>query len=442
MPPRPHHPRPRARAAAALSVAALLLAACSDPGAGTTSTGSVAWPESTADLTGRTITIWAAQNSTDIPSRVVTDFEAATGATVDVVTVPDPYEQGVQTKVASGDVPDLAFWQPTASQLTALNATSTLVPIDDAPFLDRYTDDLRDVTGTLDGTRYAALVTAPSVIGVWYNKKVFAEYGITELPSGFDELVATARTIAAAGGTPFSEMGKDRWATQWWVQVQVAEAAQGGLWDRVNAHEETFADETLLTAISTYQDLVDEGLFNDDLLSTTFEDQGADVLAGDAAMALQVNTFFNQLQAKADTAELDETIGFFPVSETGTVATVIPDQSNAVVMFRSTDERESAAKQFLRFWMEDDYAAFVEDRATVSVQTDVATPDGVPQALLDNAASISDSVGSMQVLAVVNPDLYLNLATMLAGQATPLEAAGTTQAQFEQLAQAVGVDGF
>ena len=48
----------------------------------------------------------------------------------------------------------------------------------------------------------------------------------------------------------------------------------------------------------------------------------------------------------------------------------------------------------------------------------------------------------MQVLAVVNPDLYLNLANMLAGQATPQSVAQTTQAQFAQLAQAIGAPGF
>jgi raffinose/stachyose/melibiose transport system substrate-binding protein len=42
----------------------------------------------------------------------------------------------------------------------------------------------------------------------------------------------------------------------------------------------------------------------------------------------------------------------------------------------------------------------------------------------------------MQALAVANPDLYINLADMLAGQMTPEEVAKATQDQFEQLAEA------
>ena len=70
------------------------------------------------------------------------------------------------------------------------------------------------------------------------------------------------------------------------------------------------------------------------------------------------------------------------------------------------------------------------------------TPDGVPQALLDVSASLSDSVGSMQALAIVNPDLYLNLGDMIQGTKTPTEVAEATQAQFAELAKAIGAAGF
>jgi len=66
----------------------------------------------------------------------------------------------------------------------------------------------------------------------------------------------------------------------------------------------------------------------------------------------------------------------------------------------------------------------------------------VPQALLDVSGSLGDSVGSMQALAIVNPDLYLNLGDMIQGTQTPQEVAETSQAQFEELASAIGAAGF
>jgi len=425
--------------------------ACSDPGTGTApgaggdgSASAATWNEPTADLSGTDLTIWAAQNSNTIPENVVADFEAATGADVEITTIPDPYEQSIQTRVAAGDKPDLAFWQPTASQLTALNARENLQPLDDAPFLDAYEPELRDVTGILDDTRYAALISTPAVMGVWYNKEVLAQYGITETPKSWEEMLTAARTIKAGGGTPFYEMGGDRWATQWWVQVQLADAAKQGLWDRVNSGQEQFTSPEILDTISGYQALVDEGLFNSDITSATFEDQGDAILSGEAAMAVQVNTFFGQLQAKADTDELNQKIGFFPISPSGNVGTFIPDQANALVAFKTGDaDREAAARQLLSFWLSsEEYSKFVADKNTVSILEGVETPATVPTALTENAAAIGDAAGSMQVEAIVNPDLYINLANMLAGEATPEQVGEATQAQFAELAQAIGAPGF
>ena len=428
---------------AAAAVLTLGLAACSAPAAEAPADSAVSWPEATAKLAGVALTIWAAQNSNTVPRRVVADFQRATGAKVQVVTVPDPYEQGVQTKVATGDRPDLAFWQPTASMLTALNARANLQPLTGAPWLTRLAPDLRDITGIQDGTRYAALVTSPAVEGVYYNKEVFAAHGITSPPKTFDEMVAVARALKARGVTPFHEMGGDRWATQWWVQVQLADAAEDGFWERVNTGKETFSSPVVLDAIKRYQALIKEGLFNDDIRTATFADQGTALLSGKAAMVVQVNSFFGQLQAKADTAALDRRIGFFPIAPSGNVGTFIPDQSNALVAFRTGDPaREAAARQLLTYWMGPGYASFIADRNTVSLQPSVPDPPGVPRALRDVHAALPASVGSMQALAVANPDLYLNLADMIGGTMTPEQVARATQDQFAQLARAAGVPGF
>jgi raffinose/stachyose/melibiose transport system substrate-binding protein len=419
------------------------LAACSDPSAEAPATTNVSWADPTAKLDGVELTIWAAQNSNTVPKQVVSAFEQQTGAKVKVVTIPDPYEQSVQTKVATGDKPDLAFWQPTASMLTAINAKANLQPLTDAPWLPKLKPDVRDLTGILDETRYAALITSPAVEGVYYNKEVFAANGITAPPKDFADMVAVAKTLKAKGVTPFYEMGGDRWATQWWVQVQLADAAKSGLWDQINTRKQTFSSPVVLDAIKQYKSLIDAGLFNANIKTATFDDQGTALLGGKAAMAIQVDSFFSQLQSKSDTATLNKKIGFFPISPSGHVGTYIPDQSNALVAFKTGDDkREAAARQLLSFWMGPGYQDFIADRNTVSLQADVTSPAGVPQALLDVHAALATSVGSMQALAAANPDLYINLANMISGTMSPEKVATTTQDQFDQLAKAAGVSGF
>jgi len=299
------------------------------------------------------------------------------------------------------------------------------------------------MTGILKDTRYAALITSPAVEGVYYNKEVFAANGITTLPTDWKSFIEDARALKAAGQTPFFEMGGDRWATQWWVQVQLADAAKKGLWDDVNTGKEKFTDPTILGAIKTYKSLIDEGLFNKDIATANFADQGAALLSGKAAMVVQVNSFFSELQATTDTATLNKKIGFFPISPSSNTGTFIPDQSNALVAFKTGDaKREAAARQLLSFWMGQGYPAFIKDLNTISLEASVPSPTTVPQALLDVNASLANSVGSMQALAVANPDLYIYLADMIQGTTTPEQVAQQTQDQFAQLAKAQGVTGF
>src|SRR6266516_3747438 len=179
--------------AAVVAVASVVLAACSNPGSGNDNKSPAAWPAETAKLDGVNLTIWAAQNSNKTAQKVISDFEAATGAKIKVVTIPDTYEQDLQTKVASGDKPDLAFWQPTASELTSLNASNNLQPLDGAPWVSKFKPALQNITGELNGKRYAALVSSPAVEGVYYNKQVFAKYGISSTPRNFDGMIADAR---------------------------------------------------------------------------------------------------------------------------------------------------------------------------------------------------------------------------------------------------------
>ncbi|SPT54440.1 carbohydrate ABC transporter substrate-binding protein, CPR_0540 family [Actinomyces bovis] len=424
--------------------AALGLAACSDPGAKGSKDQSApaSWPKATDKLEGVKLTVWAAQSSNKIPAKVAQAFEAATGAKVEIVTIPDPYEQGVQTKVATGDLPDLAMWQPTASQLTAIGAKERLQVLDGAPWEAKTVKSVLNAGGKLDDHRYAAFISAPSVMGVWYNKEVFAANG-AKIPTSFTELLTLARDLKAKGITPLHEMGGEWWASQWTVQAYLADAAKTGLWDKVNQNQDQFTGKDIQGAIDQYKAMIDEGLYNQDIKTATFDEQAKAVLEGKAAMALQVNSLLANMAAQTDSTTLDQKIGFFPVSATSATATSIPEQTNAVVAFKTGDaKREAAARQFLVFWLSDGYADFVKDQNLVSIIEGVQTPASVPTAIKEAYKALDGAIGSMQSLAIANPDLAKNLGDMIAGTKTAAQVGEETQSQFAQLAKAIGAKGF
>ncbi|WP_216404850.1 ABC transporter substrate-binding protein [Arcanobacterium phocae] len=435
-------------------VAALSLAGCANNPTATSSdvadtTATDYWPAATNKLDGTELTIWAAQTSNKIPAKVAEEFEKATGAKVKIETIPDNYESNVQTKVTTGDTPDLLLWQPTSSALAGFVAQDKLQVLDNAPFLSNYNKGISEAGGEIDGKRYAVLISSPDVEGIYYNKEVFEKAGITEMPQNWKEFIADAEKIRDANipgvESPLFEMAGDQWGTQWAVNVQLADAAKDGLWDRINENKDSFEGPDILGAIKEYQRMFDDGLYNKDAGSAKFDEQTSALWEGKTAMTIQANGAFGAIQALAgnDKQALDQKIGFFPISKQSTMGTSIPQQTGGVVAFKTGDDkREAAARQFLNFWMSDGYEAFVKDQNIVSVLSTVETPDSVPQALIDSAKSLENAQGSMQSLAVANPDLYLNLANMVNGTVTAEEAAKATQDQFAQLAKAQGVKGF
>lgn len=440
---------------AVVATASLMLGACSNPaatdapkaGEKSGETSADYWPATTTKLDGVELTFWAAQTSNKIPLKVIEEFEKATGAKIKVETIPDNYESNVQTKITTGETPDLLFWQPVPSTLAGFVAQDKLQSLEGAPWVENYAPGIAEAGGVLNGKRYAALISSPDVEGIYYNKEVFEKAGIKELPKNWKELIEVAEKIkeAKVTGSPFFEMAGDQWGTQWAINVQLAEAAKNGLWDRINKNEDSFTGPDILGAIKEYKSMFDKGLYNADAGSATFADQTSALWEGKTAMIIQANGAFGPIAALADNdkASLDAKIGFFPISKEGNIGTSIPQQTGGVVAFKTGDaKKEAAARQFLAFWMSDGYETFVKDQNIVSVLKTVKSPDTVPQALLDSADSLGNSVGSMQSQAIANPDLYLNMANMVNGSVTPEEAAQATQDQFAQLAKALGAPEF
>lgn len=429
-------------------VITLAAAGCSDPssaggdaGAGATAAAS-SWASPTARLDGVNLTMFTAQSTASVPNDVIAAFEKATGAKITNVTVPDQYETNVQTRLAAGDKPDLMLWQATRSGLANIRAATELQSLNGAPWLPLLNKASQDI-GAVDGVHYAAPIKAPSIIGVYYNKKAFAKAGITKAPVGYAGLVEAAKALKAAGvKAPVYEASADRWPTQWCVQTQMADLAEGGFWDRANTNKDKFTNPEVVERITDCRRLYRQ-YGNTDIKTATFVDQAAALWSGDAGMVIQVNALVDQVSAGHSLQDINDTLGFFPISPTGSTGTAITEQTNTVVAFKSDSKREAATRQFLSFWLTDHYPDFIEKQRYVSLQPKVPSPATVADISKANVAdAVPQVVGSMQNEAIVNPDLYLNLVDMYAGQKTPQQVAEVTQAQFAQIAKAQGAAGF
>ena len=423
---------------------ALTTVACSDStsgGSGAAPTGSV---NPSASLKGVHLTMWVAQNSVGEPKQAIDAFEKTTGAVISTEVIPDPYESNVPTKLASGVKPDLMFWQPTGSTLPFIQPQTNLLALDNEPWVSKLGTTEQSL-GQVDGHRYAAIVTSPAVLGVYYNKADFAKAGITTMPTNYAGLLADAARIKAKapGVAPFFEVGGDKWPLQWQVQLQMTDLPQS-FWDNLNKNKDKWTNPAIVDAITTYKKKVlDAGLAQPDYKTATFVDQGKAILDGTAAMAVNVTSLQAEIQATSTTAEMNSRLGWFPVANSSATAEYSPDQTNGVVAFKSGNSaKENAARQFMAYWLGPDYADYIAANKVVSVEPSVPSPAGLPQTAIDQAKALDGASGVFQVKAATAPDMHLALADMIYGKKSPLQVAQAAEDQFTQVLKARAVPGF
>jgi raffinose/stachyose/melibiose transport system substrate-binding protein len=426
----------------------LAATACSDPTAGTS--GADTDPrqsavDPTARLDGVKLTMWTAQNTVTAPKQVIDAFEKATGAEVETQAVPDPYESNVPTKLASGDRPDLMFWQPSISTLPFVQPRQNLLTLDGEEWVSKLGDTEKSL-GVIDGKRYAAIVTSPAMLGVYYNKDVFERAGIAEkdFPKSYDELLALGhKVVDDTDAAAFYEAGGDKWPLQWQMQVQLTDLDKQW-WADLNENKEKWTDPVVVGAIKKYKEkLLDAGLAQKNYRTGTFTGQADALWKGEAGMVLNVTSIQSQLQAKYSTARIDKRIGWFPIANSAATGLYSPDQTNGVVALRTGDEkRQNAARQFLAFWLGPDYPDYIKAMKIPSVQPSVPTPDGLPQASKAQVAALPTAIGVFQAKAIVAPDTHLYLADMLFDKKSPQQVAQAIQDQFAQVAKAQGAPGF
>jgi multiple sugar transport system substrate-binding protein len=186
------------RCRSAVIAAALLGAALAGCGGG--SSGS--------DQAGTTLTYWASnqgaslQYDKQVLQPELDKFQQQTGIKVNVEVVgwPDLLNR-ILGATASGQGPDVLNIGNTWS--ASLQATGALLPFDDAALTavggkDRFLAGSMSATGAADKPP-AAVPLYSLAYGLYYNKKMFADAGITAPPATWEELAADGKKLTGNG---------------------------------------------------------------------------------------------------------------------------------------------------------------------------------------------------------------------------------------------------
>lgn len=199
---------------ALIATGALVLTACSSGssgGGGTTAAGGSSGQFSFLGLSDNTT---PAKTLTALSSGVCKDANSTAALKVD--SVPQAQlDQKVQLLAGQNALPSLSVAAGTPSLVKQFIDAGKLVDIsselDKAGVSDAILPAAQSVIKSLYGQKDVyGLPNELNIEGIWYNKKVFSDNGIS-VPGTWDELVAATQKLKSAGVQPFTADGKDGW---------------------------------------------------------------------------------------------------------------------------------------------------------------------------------------------------------------------------------------
>ena len=307
------------------AVIALVVGACSSSGgtASPSASGSASTPASTGTpaptaTTLKPVTIeWWHITTTDPGKAVfqgIADAYVAAHPNVKInITIleNEAFKTKLATAMQSGQVPDL--FQSWGGGIMAAQA--------DAGMLKDITSDISSWKDTINpgalsiyaykGKQYG-VPWDMGMIGVWYNKALFAKVGITAPPATWDDFLADVSKLKAGGITPLAIAGKDMWPSMHlWTYLALrigggdamAQMVQTGNW---NTPACTAAgDEVVkLNALNPYQD---------GFKAATYDNEAAAV--GNAKAAMEVMGQWAPSVQNADSTTkkgIGTDLGWFP----------------------------------------------------------------------------------------------------------------------------------
>ncbi len=444
---------------AAVMVASLAACGGSDSSSASTGGGASASEEASASAgsgDSNTITYW--NIGTEDPDASIMQYAvdqynandaAESGYTIDVTNIQnDKYKEKLVIAMSSGECPDMySSWSggPLREYIDS-GFAQPITELYEAAGLDDFYLEAATAQATFDGEIYAVPVLNISVSGVFYNKTLFAEYGLEE-PGTISELEAVCDTLLENGITPFALGNSSKWQGSMFYQGLATRYA--GLDDFRAAYDGsgTFEADCFIYAGNKILDWASKGYFQEGCngLST---DDGQDrqaIYQGTAAMLYSGSWYTGTFSA--DNADwYAENIGFFPFPECDEIANgadyalvcngTVGDQ---FISFSCTGEKLEQAFKCATYYSDDDCISlmvengkippvtnakdlltdpvaieiceYVESATDVQLWYDQYLPTAVANAHLDNSQLLfSNDITSEEVAAATQKAMQEYLA--------------------------------
>lgn len=297
-------------------------------------------------------------NRTDMIDKEYKDYakrfkEKYPNADVEFEAIRD-YDKNVKIRISSGDYPDIVLI-PT---IPNSDLPKYFAPLDDMGLKDNiYFSDFKAAGGSMYG-----IAQGTNTSGIVYNKKAFAQAGITSVPKTLDEFYAACEKLKAKGIVPLASNFKDKWPLGSWVwdlPTLIANNASLGN-DRAKTDTPYTLDGPYGKSMSILKTMHEKGYLEPDINSTNWEQSKKDVATGKFAMYYLGNWVINQI---IENGAKSEDIGFFPMPFDNSGKLYAPLSPDWFYGVNKNSKNLETAKAFLKWLVVDsgydDFSGFI-----------------------------------------------------------------------------------
>lgn len=290
----------KAIAALGAAVVAVLLSGCA---VGGTSTGDAA---DSGDVTLTFLTFETPNLTAEFwDDAIARTNEVVPGVTIKKLVAPNADRDAYARQLDStGALPDIMI----AVSPTGLAEVGKLAEFSK----DELSNWINPTSNSFDGKIFQLPTNTQTIPNIYYSKAAFAQAGIAETPKTWDELLAAAEKLKAAGITPFvvNGGGADTWANIYSLTALIGTdvyAKDPDFLSKLASGDTTFSDPNFVAAVTKLKLLVDKGFIDPATLSATYAEGQAAFLEGEGAMYPMGSWF-----TVAPDATQQEGLGVFP----------------------------------------------------------------------------------------------------------------------------------
>lgn len=294
---------------------------------------------------------------------------STSGYTIEnIPTQNDKYKEKLVIAMSSGECPDM-YTSWSGGPMNEYIDSGYAQPLDD--LYEKYNLKDRFMEGAIEqasynGKIYAIPVKNISIAGIYYNKDLFEQYGVS-VPTTVSELESACDTFLANGILPFTLANGPKWTGSMYFQCLAAR--KGGLepFQKAAAGEGSFEDECFVYAGEKIQEWVNKGYFPEGFNSMSEDDGQATQFFYTEEAAMYLIGSWKTASFKTDSDEAGnnfyDKVGWFSFpavdgsdADPSILCGTMGDQ---FISFNCTDEKLDAAFEFATYLSSDETVEYM-----------------------------------------------------------------------------------